>query len=102
MSLLSSKPRKKHVTGMKSLKELYKICKGPSSSHTMGPEKAAKWFKEKYPDATNYKAVLFGSLAKTGVGHRTDFIIEETLLPKPTEVIFDMEVASCRNKGRRE
>lgn len=91
MTLLNSEPRKKYVTGMKSLKELYKIGKGPSSSHTMGPERAAKWFKEKYPNAENYKAVLYGSLAKTGVGHRTDYIIKETLLPKPTEVVFDME-----------
>ena len=90
MSLISS-PRKKYATGMKSIRELYKIGKGPSSSHTMGPERAAVWFKAKYPEATNFKAYLFGSLAKTGRGHRTDFIIKETLLPKPTEVIFDME-----------
>lgn len=87
---MNSEPRRKHATGMKSLRELYKIGKGPSSSHTMGPERAAKWFKAKYPDATNFKAILYGSLAKTGKGHRTDYIIEETLLPQPTEVVFDM------------
>lgn len=88
---VNGKPRRKHATGMKSLRELYKIGTGPSSSHTMGPERAAKWFKQKYPAATDFKAVLFGSLAKTGKGHRTDYIIEETFRPLSSEVIFDME-----------
>lgn len=88
---LHSEPRRKYATGMKSIKELYKIGKGPSSSHTMGPERAAGWFKKQYPDATNFKGILFGSLAKTGKGHRTDYIIEETFSPLPTEVIFDMD-----------
>ena len=83
--------RKKQVNGMNSIRELYKIGRGPSSSHTMGPERAARWFRKKYPTATRFTAVLYGSLAKTGKGHRTDYIIEETFSPLPTEVIFDKE-----------
>lgn len=77
-------------SGMESLRELYKIGKGPSSSHTMGPERAAKLFAKEYPDADNFKAILMGSLAKTGRGHRTDYIIEQTFKPKPCEILFDM------------
>ena len=53
---------------MKSIREIYKIGKGPSSSHTMGPERAAKLFKEKYPLADEFRVILYGSLSKTGVG----------------------------------
>ncbi len=62
---------------MESLKELYRIGKGPSSSHTMGPQKAAKIFNEHYPDAKKIEVVLYGSLAATGRGHMTDFAIKE-------------------------
>ena len=64
---------------MKSLKELFIIGPGPSSSHTIGPKKAAELFKSKYPNAASFKAVLFGSLALTGKGHLTDYIINKTL-----------------------
>lgn len=57
---------------MKSLKYLYKIGRGPSSSHTMGPDKAARYFKNEYPDADSYKVILYGSLSGTGKGHKTD------------------------------
>ena len=57
---------------MKSIKEIYRIGKGPSSSHTMGPRKAAEIFSERYPGAASYKVVLYGSLAATGKGHLTD------------------------------
>ena len=53
---------------MKSLKELYKIGRGPSSSHTMGPHKAASMFAEKHPDAHGFEVTLYGSLAATGKG----------------------------------
>ena len=53
---------------MESLKELYKVGNGPSSSHTMGPQRAAEQFKNKYPEAASYKAHLYGSLAATGEG----------------------------------
>ncbi len=76
---------------MKSIKEIYKTGKGPSSSHTMGPEKACKIFKNEQSEATSFKAVLYGSLAKTGKGHRTDGVIEETLYPVKCEVVFDTE-----------
>lgn len=76
---------------MKSLKELYKIGRGPSSSHTMGPESACKVFKEKFPDADEYKVFLYGSLARTGKGHMTDKVIEQTLGNLKGEVIFDTQ-----------
>ena len=62
---------------MESLKELYRIGKGPSSSHTMGPQKAAKIFNEYYSDAKKIEVVLYGSLAATGRGHMTDTAIKE-------------------------
>lgn len=64
---------------MTSLKEIYRIGMGPSSSHTMGPEKACKLMLEQYPDADSFKVILYGSLARTGKGHRTDYAIEKTL-----------------------
>ncbi len=73
---------------MDSLKELFKIGNGPSSSHTMGPERAAKKFKMENPDADSFKVELYGSLAATGKGHLTDWVIEETLKPKVTEIIW--------------
>ena len=76
---------------MKSIREIYKIGKGPSSSHTMGPERAAKLFKEQYPQANAFKVVLYGSLSKTGVGHGTDRVIQEVLSPLPTEIVFSNE-----------
>ena len=73
---------------MKSIREIYKIGKGPSSSHTMGPERAAKLFREENPQADAFQVVLYGSLSKTGIGHGTDRVIRETLAPLPTEIIF--------------
>ncbi len=70
---------------MKTIKELYKIGKGPSSSHTMGPEKACRDFQQRHP-ADAYRAVLHGSLSMTGRGHLTDRIIKETLVN--VEVVF--------------
>ncbi len=64
---------------MYSLQELYKIGNGPSSSHTMGPKKAALIFKAKYSNANRFIVHLYGSLALTGKGHLTDYIIKETL-----------------------
>ena len=73
---------------MKSIREIYKIGKGPSSSHTMGPERAAKLFKEKNPDADAFKVILYGSLSATGIGHGTDRVLREVLSPLPAEIIF--------------
>ncbi len=74
---------------MQSLRELYKIGRGPSSSHTMGPERAILTVKEKYKDADKFKIALYGSLALTGKGHGTDRIIEETISPIECEIVFD-------------
>ncbi len=60
---------------MKSLKYLYKTGRGPSSSHTMGPDKAARYFKNAHPDADAFKVILYGSLSETGRGHKTDVAI---------------------------
>ena len=73
---------------MDSLKELFKIGCGPSSSHTMGPERAAKKFGKENENAHSFRVELYGSLAATGKGHLTDWIIEETLKPRKTEIIW--------------
>ncbi len=77
------------VKKMESLKELYKIGRGPSSSHTMGPEKACKIFQKHNPEADRFEAILYGSLSKTGVGHGTDKVIKVTFKPTPCDVIFN-------------
>ena len=76
---------------MESLRELYRIGRGPSSSHTMGPSHAATLFREKFPQADRFEAVLYGSLAKTGKGHLTDRAVEEALAPTAADIIFDTE-----------
>lgn len=78
-------------SGMESLNQLYRIGCGPSSSHTMGPEKACVIFKEKNAAADEFKVVLYGSLAKTGKGHCTDSVIINTLAPILTKVEFDYD-----------
>lgn len=78
---------------MKSLRELYKIGKGPSSSHTMGPQKAAKMFLEKHGDAASFTVTLYGSLAGTGKGHMTDVAINDVLQPiAPVEIVWQPQV----------
>ena len=76
---------------MKSIREIYKIGKGPSSSHTMGPERAAKLFLSRYPDATSFTVILYGSLNKTGVGHGTDRVLLDTLGEHRTNIVFSKE-----------
>ena len=73
---------------MKSIRDIFKIGKGPSSSHTMGPARAAEIFKSETPDADLYEVRLFGSLSKTGVGHGTDRVLREVLAPVTTKIIF--------------
>lgn len=73
---------------MKSYKALYRLGPGPSSSHTLGPQRAAKLFKENFPDADHYEVDLYGSLSLTGKGHLTDYIIIETMKPKACYVHF--------------
>lgn len=74
---------------MHSTKELYRIGRGPSSSHTMGPVFACQTALEQNPDADYFEITLFGSLAKTGKGHRTDYAIEQTFKNIPAKIIFN-------------
>ncbi len=76
---------------MKSIRDIYKIGVGPSSSHTMGPARAAKIFRDEHPDAEGFRVYLYGSLCKTGVGHGTDRVLKEVLSSLPTEIIFSKE-----------
>ena len=80
---------------MKSIRDIYKIGKGPSSSHTMGPERASKLFRAQHPEADGFRVILYGSLSKTGVGHGTDRVIREVLSPLPTEIVFSKEELSA-------
>lgn len=77
---------------MDSIKEIYKIGFGPSSSHTMGPHKAAEQFALRTPTAYAYRVTLYGSLAATGRGHMTDRTIIEALSPKPTEIVWRPDI----------
>lgn len=74
---------------MKSIKSVYKIGNGPSSSHTVGPYHAAQTFGERYPDADHYEVTLYGSLAFTGEGHGTGKAILEGL--PGAKIIFDLK-----------
>lgn len=75
---------------MQSLKKLYKIGIGPSSSHTMGPQYAAEYVNETYPGASFVKVILYGSLALTGEGHGTHTALSSTLKAK-NEIVFNTE-----------
>ena len=74
---------------MQSLKELYKTGTGPSSSHTMGPERAVKIMRALFPQADELRATLYGSLALTGDGHGTDKVIIKTAKPLKCTVKHD-------------
>ena len=74
---------------MKSIRDVYKIGKGPSSSHTMGPARAMEIFVSENADADAYRVVLFGSLADTGKGHGTDHAIKMVAGEKPCEIVFN-------------
>ncbi|MEG2864571.1 MAG: serine dehydratase beta chain, partial [Mucinivorans sp.] len=78
---------------MDSIKGIYRIGHGPSSSHTMGPRKAAIEFAERNDDATHFRVTLYGSLAATGAGHLTDVAILEVLSPiGHTEIVWKPEI----------
>ncbi len=77
---------------MESIKEIFKIGNGPSSSHTIGPRKAAIMFRERYPEVSDYRVTLYGSLAATGVGHLTDKAIYNELTKDKTELVFRPEI----------
>ncbi|MBQ1255216.1 MAG: L-serine ammonia-lyase [Clostridia bacterium] len=76
---------------MQSLRYLYRIGRGPSSSHTMGPLAAAERFLAAYPTADSYRVILYGSLAKTGRGHMTDFILREVFGKRALDIVLDCE-----------
>ena len=76
---------------MKSVRNIYKIGVGPSSSHTMGPVFAAREFAKRNPEIDKATVILYGSLAKTGKGHGTDRAILETLAPIETEIEFNLD-----------
>ncbi len=76
------------VNAMKSIRDIYKIGKGPSSSHTMGPAKAMSIYAAEHSDADSFEVILYGSLADTGKGHGTDKAIEMTA-GKPVKIIFN-------------
>ena len=76
---------------MKSIRDIYKIGKGPSSSHTMGPAKAMEIFVREHPDAESFCVILYGSLADTGKGHGTDTAIRLMAGGKDVQIIFDTE-----------
>ncbi|MDO4672388.1 MAG: serine dehydratase beta chain, partial [Porphyromonadaceae bacterium] len=74
---------------MESIRQVFRIGNGPSSSHTMGPSRAAKMFLEKCPQASKYRVTLYGSLAATGKGHLTDVAILNVLEAEaPTEIVW--------------
>lgn len=75
--------------GMESLRELYRIGRGPSSSHSMAPEKACTMFREENIHADSFKIVLYGSLAKMGKGHRTEYVINKVFKKRNLEIVFD-------------
>jgi len=74
---------------MNSIKEIFVCGYGPSSSHTMGPAKAASYILDAYPDAKNIDVFIYGSLAKTGKGHLTDYVIDLKLKDIPHTITFD-------------
>ncbi len=78
---------------MESLREIFRIGKGPSSSHTMGPQRAAIIFAERHPEAARFEVTLYGSLAATGKGHMTDQAIIDILKQvAPIEIVWEPEV----------
>lgn len=74
---------------MRSIKEIFVIGYGPSSSHTMGPAKACEYILEQYKDIESVTLTLFGSLALTGKGHLTDYIVDLKLKDIEHKVLFD-------------
>ena len=87
---------------MKSIKSIYKIGLGPSSSHTMGPAYAASDFLDLYNNADYIKVILCGSLAKTGKGHGTDRAISETLSNVQHDIVFDLKTETTYHPNTLE
>ena len=77
---------------METIKKIYKIGYGPSSSHTMGPNRAAEMFAARTKQAARYRVTLYGSLAATGRGHHTDMAVTRGLAPKETEIVWRPDI----------
>ncbi len=86
---------------MKTIRELYRIGVGPSSSHTMGPRKAAELYKERHPWAVSFRVTLYGSLSATGKGHMTDRAILDVLDSDRTEIIWSKEFLPFHPNGMK-
>ncbi|MEE1070280.1 MAG: L-serine ammonia-lyase [Paludibacteraceae bacterium] len=84
---------------MQTIREIYRIGHGPSSSHTMGPRRAAELFLERHPNAAKYQAHLYGSLSATGKGHLTDAAII-AVIPS-IEIVWHDEFLSFHPNGLR-
>jgi L-serine dehydratase len=82
---------------MKSLRELYRIGIGPSSSHTMGPNFAAEAFRDSVSSAARIRVTLYGSLAATGLGHLTDLAVSKPFFPTPVELVWVPEQRLLRH-----
>ena len=77
---------------METIKKIYKIGYGPSSSHTMGPHRAATMFAARTAQAARYRVTLYGSLAATGRGHHTDLAVTRGLAPKEVEIVWRPDI----------
>lgn len=77
---------------METIKKIYKIGYGPSSSHTMGPNRAAEMFAARTKQAARYRVTLYGSLAATGRGHHTDIAVTRGLAPKEVEIVWRPDI----------
>lgn len=84
---------------MQTIREIYRIGHGPSSSHTMGPRHAAELFLERHPNAAKYQAHLYGSLSATGKGHLTDVAIIDVI--PSVEIVWHDEFLPFHPNGLR-
>ena len=86
---------------MKTIRELYRIGIGPSSSHTMGPRKAAELYKERFQEAVAFRVTLYGSLSATGKGHMTDIAVLDVLGHERTEIVWSREFLPFHPNGMK-
>ena len=86
---LQQEYQRRMASKMESLKHLFRIGTGPSSSHTMGPRRAAERFKKRFAGTTQVEVTLFGSLASTGKGHLTDVAVIKGLEPMKVNIIWE-------------
>ncbi|MBQ9037399.1 MAG: L-serine ammonia-lyase, iron-sulfur-dependent, subunit alpha [Erysipelotrichaceae bacterium] len=82
---------------MESLRELYRIGPGPSSSHSLGVRNGCEYFYHKYPDHERYLVELYGSLSLTGKGHMSDKVIYDYFGKDKVEVVFKKEMIEHPN-----